>query len=287
MIKKGLITDPYELTPVQEIDGLYVKRDDLFSPFGMGSVNGGKLRQCWMLVDRIKDEYNSTISCCSIHSPQAPISAAVSNHFGLPCHIYYGGTKEERLNELSMPKLVKKFEGEIEIYPSGRHSILYSKAKQNAERDNSFIISYGFNLKDYPELIFGAVANQVENIPYDLDNLVITCGSGITTTGIIHGIAKFKKRIKRLILVATAPSREIMIRKAIEDTGLDIEYIIVDLFHRKGFVYEEGVLECLEGIELHPNYEAKTYKWLVEESLIDLHNYRTLFWIVGSKPYEN
>lgn len=286
-MRQGIVTDPYELTPVQEIDGLYVKRDDLFAPFGAGSVNGGKLRQCWMLVNRIKDEYKSTISCCSIHSPQAPISAAVSKHFGLPCHIYYGGTKEERLNELSMPKIVRKFEGQIEIYPSGRHSILYAKARQNAEKDNSFIISYGFNLKDYPELIFGAVADQVENIPHDLDNLVVTCGSGITTTGIIHGLSKFKKKIKHLYLVATAPSREKMIKDALEETALDVDYTIVDLFHRKGFVYEDGEEAYLEGIELHPNYEAKAYKWLTEESGINLHDYRTLFWIVGSKPYEH
>ena len=40
-----------DLTPVQEVNGLLMKRDDLFQPFGRGEVNGGKLRQCIMLVD--------------------------------------------------------------------------------------------------------------------------------------------------------------------------------------------------------------------------------------------
>lgn len=40
----------HDLTPVQEIAGMYFKRDDLFTPFGAGEVNGGKLRQCMMLV---------------------------------------------------------------------------------------------------------------------------------------------------------------------------------------------------------------------------------------------
>ena len=35
----------YSLTPVQEVDGLRIKRDDLYAPFGPGEVNGGKLRQ--------------------------------------------------------------------------------------------------------------------------------------------------------------------------------------------------------------------------------------------------
>lgn len=33
----------HDLTPVQEIAGMYFKRDDIFTPFGAGEVNGGKL----------------------------------------------------------------------------------------------------------------------------------------------------------------------------------------------------------------------------------------------------
>lgn len=29
----------YSLTPVQEVDGLHIKRDDLYAPFGHGEVN--------------------------------------------------------------------------------------------------------------------------------------------------------------------------------------------------------------------------------------------------------
>lgn len=43
----------YSLTPVQEVDGLRIKRDDLYAPFGPGEVNGGKLRQCVMLVNSV------------------------------------------------------------------------------------------------------------------------------------------------------------------------------------------------------------------------------------------
>ncbi len=40
-----------ELTPVQQIAGMYFKREDLYTPFGAGGVNGGKLRQCMLLVE--------------------------------------------------------------------------------------------------------------------------------------------------------------------------------------------------------------------------------------------
>lgn len=62
----------HDLTPVQEIAGMYFKRDDLFTPFGAGEVNGGKLRQCMMLVEaalRRKPDMTGVITYCSIHSP--------------------------------------------------------------------------------------------------------------------------------------------------------------------------------------------------------------------------
>lgn len=68
-----------KLTPVQSVGGLLFKRDDLYEPFGPGEVNGGKMRQCMMLLDSVKDEISGVISCCSIHSPQAPITAAASD----------------------------------------------------------------------------------------------------------------------------------------------------------------------------------------------------------------
>ena len=75
----------YSLTPVQEVDGLHIKRDDLYAPFGPGEVNGGKLRQCVMLVNSVKKDYKSLLTYCSIHSPQAPITAAVARANGMPC----------------------------------------------------------------------------------------------------------------------------------------------------------------------------------------------------------
>ena len=98
----------YSLTPVQEVDGLHIKRDDLYAPFGPGEVNGGKLRQCVMLVNSVKKDYKSLLTYCSIHSPQAPITAAVARANGMPCRIVYGGTTRESVAALPMPRLAMK-----------------------------------------------------------------------------------------------------------------------------------------------------------------------------------
>ena len=279
------IKNPRELTPVQNINGLWVKREDLFSPFELNGVNGGKLRQCWIMLERVAKEYSGTITCCSVHSPQGPISAAVSREFGLTSDVYFGKVLPENLYTFPMVKLIRHYGGNPSIHPKHIRQVnLYSLAKENAPKENKFIIAYGFNLSKYPEAILDAVSNQVENIPDELDNLVITCGSGITSTGVLIGLKRFNKKVNKIYFVATAPSREKMIMETIKEQSLDIDYEIVDLFHRRGFSYEKPAYAKLQDIELHPNYEAKTYLWFVNESHIDRTNNRTLFWIVGSKP---
>lgn len=176
----------YSLTPVQEVDGLRIKRDDLYAPFGPGEVNGGKLRQCVMLVNSVKKDYKSLLTYCSIHSPQAPITAAVARANGMPCRIVYGGTTRESVAALPMPRLAMKYGASIVLAArSGRHSILHARAKELAAQENSFIVQYGINIIGYGDTLLTAVAAQTENLPDDIENLVMTCGSGITATGVI------------------------------------------------------------------------------------------------------
>ena len=153
----------YSLTPVQEVDGLRIKRDDLYAPFGPGEVNGGKLRQCVMLVNSVKKDYKSLLTYCSIHSPQAPITAAVARANGMPCRIVYGGTTRESVAALPMPRLAMKYGASIVLAArSGRHSILHARAKELAAQENSFIVQYGINIIGYGDTLLTAVAAQTE-----------------------------------------------------------------------------------------------------------------------------
>jgi len=276
------------LTPVENVDGLWFKREDKFIPFGKDSVNGGKLRQCFALVDAIKDGFDGVISFCSIHSPQAPITSAVANFYGLKCKIYYGGTTKETLSKCDMATIAKEYGAEINIVAkTGRHNVLLNKAKEYAEKNNYFVVEYGFNIVKYPKLLLDAIANQVENIPNELDNLIITCGSGITTTGILIGLKKFNKKVNKIYLVDTAPNRKEKIMKNLEKYDIDINDFnieVIDIFNRRNFSYEKEIKVVYKGIDMHPQYEAKAFSWLYHESGIDIHNNRNLFWIIGSKP---
>jgi 1-aminocyclopropane-1-carboxylate deaminase/D-cysteine desulfhydrase-like pyridoxal-dependent ACC family enzyme len=231
----------YSLTPVQEVDGLHIKRDDLYAPFGPGEVNGGKLRQCVMLVNSVKKDYKSLLTYCSIHSPQAPITAAVARANGMPCRIVYGGTTRESVAALPMPRLAMKYGASIVLAArSGRHSILHARAKELAAQKNSFIVQYGINIIGYGDTLLTAVAAQTENLPDDIENLVMTCGSGITATGVMIGLHRYGKRVKRMHLVATAPDRRGFIHETLKKYGADREFEYHDLFHSPGFVYEKS-----------------------------------------------
>lgn len=237
----------YSLTPVQEVDGLRIKRDDLYAPFGPGEVNGGKLRQCVMLVNSVKKDYKSLLTYCSIHSPQAPITAAVARANGMPCRIVYGGTTRESVAALPMPRLAMKYGASIVLAArSGRHSILHARAKELAAQENSFIVQYG-----------------------------------ITATGVMIGLHRYGKRVKRMHLVATAPDRRGFIHETLKKYGADREFEYHDLFHSPGFVYEKSAAATWGGIRLHPHYEAKTMQWFRSSGIAPES---TLFWITGAEP---
>lgn len=276
------IRDPNELTPVENMGGLYVKREDMFRPFDSKSVNGGKLRQCFMLIDKVKDQCKGVVSCCSVYSPQAPITAASARRFGLPCVICFGGTTEDRLRKFRMPQIAERYGARnVIISRSGIHKILYGKVRPIAEDCGYFIVDYGINIMEYPDIMFNAVSRQVENIPDELDNLYITCGSGITAIGVMIGIHEYSKKVGKIVLVATAPSRKKLIDSALDSRGIQMDYEIVDLFHQERFAYEVGVKESLGSLELHPNYEAKTFRYIKENMPSDGKN---LLWNVGVKP---
>ena len=272
------------LTPVQRVDGMYFKREDLYQPFGAGEVNGGKLRQCMLLVNKIPRDYEGVVTCCSIHSPQAPITAATARAFGMKCTVLYGGTKPETLRALPMPRLSMKYGAEVKIAArSGRSNILYYIAKnlKRIKEHRDYIILYGINLQEHEDILLGAVAAQTRNLPDEIENLVMTCGSGITAIGVIAGPKQYGKKVKHVHLVATAPDRQKLIHGTLQKYGADREIEYHDLFHTRGFSYEQPFRSVWGGIRLHPNYEAKTMAWFAKSGL---RPEDTLFWITGAEP---
>lgn len=272
---------PYDLTPVQTINGLRVKRDDLFAPFESGGVNGGKLRQCLLLAQEASADSMGIITYCSLGSPQAPITAATARFLNKPCIVLYGGTNRERILQAEMPRLVIHYGGKIVIgAKTGRHNVLHSVASKIADEKNFFLVQYGINLSQHEGVLISAVADQTQNIP-PCKNLVAVCGSGITASGILIGLHKYGIPVENIHLVATAPDRREFIHGTAQKYGADRAFIYHDLYHNPKFSYDKPARARIGGVVLHPNYEAKAFLWYKRSGLKDED---TVFWITGAKP---
>ena len=169
------------------------------------------------------------------------------------------------------------------IAKSGRHNVLKQRAEALAEARGLFVVQYGINLDDYGEVLLSAVAEQVQNIPDGLDDLYITCGSGITASGVIVGIEWYGKAVKNIHLISTAYDRREKVRATLQRYGAERPFQYHDLFHTPGFVYEKQQKMRVGGVKLHPQYEAKSMKYLVDHGL---NTNNALFWIVGAEPRE-
>lgn len=273
------------LTPVEQHTGLYIKRDDLFTPFGRGDVNGGKLRQALLYILQAKETVKEqhVVTGCSIHSPQSAIVAASAKAFDMPCTIYFGGTTQNKLNMMPMPILAKKHKATFKISNSGRHSVIYHEI--NKKHPNTLIIDYGMNARTNREAFFDVNAEQTKNIPDDVNTIVMTCGSSITSTGVILGCTKHKPNVKTIHLIGVAPNRMQKINDNLTGLGctptLQIKYY--SLFDTPGFQYEKQQPFVYDNISLHPNYEAKALKCAMQ-LIPNMQDGKHLFWIVGAKP---
>lgn len=285
----NLLEECMKLTPVELHGDIYFKRDDKFAPFGNNKVNGGKLRQCALLFEKNKNlVVNGVITATSMLSPQAPIVSELCKYYDVPCTIYYGGTSYEKLKTMPYPLYCWSNQANIEIpCKCARQSTLQYHVNKRVEKTNELNVKYGMDLEDNLDVFIDSTAKQVKNIPNNLDNLVISCGSAITVIGVLLGINMYKKEIKAIYAIGIAPNRMDKIRKYINlinkkyniEISLD-NLIYVDAFNElKGYKYENTLSKEYDGIVFHSRYESKTFKWI--EDNINYKDESTLMWIVG------
>jgi 1-aminocyclopropane-1-carboxylate deaminase/D-cysteine desulfhydrase-like pyridoxal-dependent ACC family enzyme len=269
------------VTPVQQHNGIFFKRDDLFRPFKSPELNGGKLRQ---ILTVLRDcRARGVITAASIHSPQIPLVAGAAYYLGLRSVIVSGGKRCTPGLHLALD-----FGANIKRVSSGRHRALFAKVSDLNRALRYFVIPYG--IVPPPSALrqfFMIQSEQVANLPERLDALVVTCGSGVSSVGILLGIWRFSKRVRELILVATAPRRLERITGLLESYSPEAASVLkstkvtyIDLFNTAGFRYERKIPFSIGGIDLHPRYEAKAFRHVLETT--DCAERRTLFWIIGA-----
>jgi 1-aminocyclopropane-1-carboxylate deaminase/D-cysteine desulfhydrase-like pyridoxal-dependent ACC family enzyme len=266
------------LTPVALESSIYVKREDLFTIREADSIGGSKLRQCLLILDGLP--VRRIISAGSIHSPQPSIVAYVAKFLGLPCIILVGGKRET----VSLA-LARRFGADVIRCKSGRHTVLFAKAKGLAE-ENDFIVPFGMRPTKLSREFYEICASQVSNIPSTIETIVIASGSGVTATAVAYGMWK-ERRKGQIAMITVGPDRRQQILETLctlnrASAGWVEEQDIIRVFplgQDPRFRYETPVQFKLGRIPLHPMYEGKAFSWFFKN--VKFSATRTLFWITG------
>lgn len=277
------------VTPVQEYNGIFWKRDDHFQPFGPYHVNGGKVRQAVMLfrsmIDDLKGKYNNgVVTAASVYSPQSANIAAVARHYGVKCISCVGGTTPEKLYTHSMMRLTRHYGSDIRIVAGhGMTAVIHARMHKIAEELNYLPIEMGELMEVNPKAIFSTTAEQVINIPDELDVLVIPSGVAIQTTGILLGLKRYQKKVKRIVCVCVGPTREKQLKGYFQDIYQTTpgDYHPVEMVAHKA-PYSKSYEYQVNGEYVDDLYEGKAVDWMQKN--IDTTKEKTLFWCVGKRP---
>ena len=275
-----------ESTPIEEIGGLYFKRDDLYKPFSDSPLNGTKLRQIQMLFDsrksEIKTKYNSTVlTACSVHSPQAANLARAAKEFNFKVVVGVGvkSSVEDVLKRRPMMKYAHDLGAEIRIVAgTGYNNVIYSRLSPK----EGFIVRFGFQLSDNYQALVGSVSNQTKNLPPNC-YLIVPMGSGVTFSGIIEGIElmdkeKRPRKITAIQISGYDRSKETeSLLNNIRPYGRTVDYeILVD----KTYPYTKQVNSIWGSLQFDYIYEAKAFQSAERLNLLKESN--VCFWVIGN-----
>jgi 1-aminocyclopropane-1-carboxylate deaminase/D-cysteine desulfhydrase-like pyridoxal-dependent ACC family enzyme len=223
------------------------------------------------------------VTYSSIHSPQLAIVAACGHRAKLPTEILVGGRARTPYLDLAASLGAK-----IARQRCARHSALLGEARRRQRRNGFLLVHMG--MVDPADLTAQVLlgSRQVRNIPAQARCVVATCGSGLTAASISIGIARYHKRVSTIYLIGTGTSRlafvsevagRIAVARGLPSSSLPmLRYI--SLPEVSSFRYEQRRPFTMAGIDLHPQYEAKAFRWASEN--LPLPRKQTLFWITGA-----
>ena len=210
----------------------------------------------------------------------------VAREHGFRCVVFHGGTKMDSI--LSNPK---KYAIQANILSVGGSlnldarvgygtAIDFQIAKWMAGNGPAFQVKYSQNLVDHPDSILWSVAEQVRNLPEDIDILVVPGGACITLSGILLGLEKYGKKVGKVVVV------QISGRNKTTDIGRYIGYdhgpVPYTYYPSKDFPYTKLLKVGYSWLELDWVYEAKAF-WYVENYLKEtIRGKKVCFWLVGN-----
>ncbi len=234
--------------------------------------------------NEIRTQYNNTVATAtSVHSPQGVLLSRVAKEFGFRSIVGIGNTTVESAIQLHKPiKMSHELGSEIVLLCKNQafNSVLYSRLnKMNSINNPMFILMFGINFKQCRSSIIDVISYQVNNIPEDIDTLVVSLGSGISFAAIVAGIVKYGREFRRVVAIQPfGYDRSKMIKEILCNIP---QFLYKFEYHKGSYVYSKK-LEMDVGFELDNIYESKAYDMMVREKIVDIAKEKVCFWVVGN-----
>ncbi len=236
-------------TPVERHGNMWVKRDDAFS---IADVNGGKARTCWHLAQGAP----GLVTAGARSSPQVNIVAHIAKELGIPCrcHVPSG----ELLPEVQAAAYAG---AEIEQHRPGYSTVINKRARDDAAERGWREIPFGMECVEAVQ----QTAQQVGNLPRNIERIVVPVGSGMSLAGILTGLCNSGRSIPVLGVKVGADPTKRLDKYAPQDWRKSCDLVA------SGVPYAREV-HVEFPIELDPIYEAKCVEFLKPGDLL---------WVVG------
>lgn len=282
----------HTLTPVEHRDGLWFKRDDLFLPLGPGGLGGSKCRQLIWYMNRFREGKTHVLSGASIQSPQLLMSAIVGAHYGLPSRLVVYSKPSTLLRHPS-PRISAGFGATFE-YVKGPYNPIIQRRVSELEKPTSLVVHYGItidhtkpNTAHFVEEFHNVGARQVENIPDEVETIIMPTGSCNSICSLLLGLSRNSKNVKRVIAMEIGPDKRDWLKSRLRVLGVDMDNLPFRVkyvtLHGNYTQYSDKMPEKLDDINFHPTYEGKMIRWIRENGGLPSDG-KHLFWIVGGEP---
>ncbi len=279
------------LTPVENHQGVWFKRDDLFLPLGPGGLGGSKCRQLIWYMNRYREGKTHVLSGASVQSPQLLMSTIVGAHYGLPTRLVVY-SKPSTVLRHSSPRISAGFGARFE-YANGPYNPILQRKVADLTQPGSLVVHYGITVdhtkydSDTVRKFHEVGANQTANIPEDVETLIMPTGSCNSICSVILGLSRDPKNVKTLLAMEIGPDKRDWLRTRLNHIGVDWNRLPFQLkyvtLHGEFSKYTDHFDASFDGIKFHPVYEAKMWTWLYQRGGLT-PNGKTLFWIVGGEP---
>jgi 1-aminocyclopropane-1-carboxylate deaminase/D-cysteine desulfhydrase-like pyridoxal-dependent ACC family enzyme len=255
-----------ELTPIEEYDGIYLKRDDLYRAPGTDAP-GGKARTCYALAKAYKEAgLPGLVTAGSRSSPQVNIVAQIGKALDMKVRVH---TPQGEPG----PEVIAAINAGAErvAHKAGYNSVIVKRAEDDAAESGWGHIPFGMQCREAIKQTAGSFENVAHLLNIDIASqikrLIVPVGSGMSLCGVMEALRFWKIHIPVLgVVVGASPEKRLDMFTLLWRFSQDLELVPA------GVDYHTQVDASIGGVKLDPIYEAKCAKFLEKGDLL---------WIVG------